>query len=172
MQTIIALQNAYYIIVCVEITIIVQVINPTGKYCGQDTRSLANLMMSYMKANESSCQDYSKYLALLESPIQSWYSDADVIVTANYQRKYTRDTPQVQEKKHFYNCFQKWVANSYGEEISHQSWKDIMEEDAQYNYSNNAAQGTYDPEVDGTGSDTTALSPVPLGSTDPVQYEF
>ena len=42
-----------------------KILHPSGKYRNQDTKSLAALIMGYMKANTDSCPNYTRNLALL-----------------------------------------------------------------------------------------------------------
>ncbi|XP_019851998.1 PREDICTED: uncharacterized protein LOC109581934 [Amphimedon queenslandica] len=59
-----------------------RILHPSGKYRNKDTKSLAALIMGYMKANTDSCPNYTRNLALL--------------------RKFIRDKPSIfTEKKSF-----------------------------------------------------------------------
>jgi hypothetical protein len=42
-----------------------KVLTPSGKYLNKDAKAFAYLLMGYMKANETSCTNYIRHLAIL-----------------------------------------------------------------------------------------------------------
>uniref|UniRef100_A0A1X7U450 Uncharacterized protein n=1 Tax=Amphimedon queenslandica TaxID=400682 RepID=A0A1X7U450_AMPQE len=76
-----------------------------------------------MKANEASCPNYVRLLAIL--------------------RKYAIETSDITEKKNFYHSFKLWTNSKYAE-LSEEDRKSIMEEDGSicYNTTLSATSGT------------------------------
>ncbi|XP_019856202.1 PREDICTED: uncharacterized protein LOC109584782 [Amphimedon queenslandica] len=113
-----------------------KVLTRSGKYLNKATKSLALLLIGYMKANEASCPNYVRLLAIL--------------------RKYAIETSDITEKKNFYHSFKLWTNSKYAE-LSEEDRKSIMEEDGSicYNTTLSATSGSnsgWDSEVEATPS--------------------
>ena len=67
-------------------------------------------------------------------------------------------------KKNFYLTFQKWVTDSYGQELSAEQWREIMEEDSGTSY-------VTEPTTEGSDHDPAADDNNNLRPQSPQYYD-
>ena len=76
------------------------------------------------------------------------------------------------EKKNFYSTFQTWVIEKYGETVSEENWRDIIEEDNCDSISSNNVAHETDDLITGTSDDQYHNEETQDNTTQDLVYNF